>query len=116
MLLLLAVACAGEAETIEVEVTRIVEVTPQGGMKEEQAARLQAVKDRGNLICASRNDVPGYGFLDANGNNIGFDIDLCRAVAAAVLGDPNAFEIRLISAAERGPTIQSGEVDCWCAR
>ena len=112
MLLLLVVACAGEAETVEVEVTRIVEVTPEGGMMmEEQAARLQAVKDRGNLICASRNDVPGYGFLDANGNNIGFDIDLCRAVAAAVLGDPNAFEIRLISAAERGPTIQSGEVD-----
>ncbi|MCE2462774.1 MAG: amino acid ABC transporter substrate-binding protein [Dehalococcoidia bacterium] len=73
--------------------------------------RLQAVKDRGKVICASRNDVPGYGFLDAGGNSVGFDIDLCRAIAAAVLGDPNAIEIRLISAAERGPTIQSGEVD-----
>ena len=73
--------------------------------------RLQQVKDRGTVICASRNDVPGYGFLDAAGNNQGFDIDLCRAVAAAVLGDANAIEIRLISAAERGPTIQSGEVD-----
>ena len=77
----------------------------------EEGGRLQAVRARGNLICASRNDVPGYGFLDENGNNAGFDIDLCRAVAAAVLGDPNAIEIRLISAAERGPTIQSGEVD-----
>ena len=73
--------------------------------------RLQQVKDRGTVICASRNDVPGYGYLDASGNNVGFDIDLCRALAAAVLGDPNAIEIRLISAAERGPTIQSGEVD-----
>ena len=73
--------------------------------------RLQEVKDRGNVICASRNDVPGYGHLDASGNNVGFDIDLCRALAAAVLGDPNAIEIRLITAAERGPTIQSGEVD-----
>ena len=73
--------------------------------------RLQQVKDRGTVICASRNDVPGYGFLDAAGNNQGFDIDLCRAVAAAVLGDANAIEIRLITAAERGPTIQSGEVD-----
>ena len=73
--------------------------------------RLQAVKDRGKVICASRNDVPGYGQLDEAGNNVGFDIDLCRALAAAVLGDPNAIEIRLISAAERGPTIQSGEVD-----
>ena len=74
-------------------------------------SRLDTVKDRGKLFCASRNDVPGYGSLDAAGNNVGFDIDLCRAVAAAVLGDPNAIEIRLITAAERGPTIQSGEVD-----
>ncbi len=80
----------------------------QGAM---EGGRLQTVKDRGKVICASRNDVPGYGFLDEAGNNVGFDIDLCRALAAAVLGDPNAIEIRLISAAERGPTIQSGEVD-----
>ena len=73
--------------------------------------RLQQVMDRDNVICASRNDVPGYGSLDASGNNVGFDIDLCRALAAAVLGDPNKIEIRLISASERGPTIQSGEVD-----
>ena len=73
--------------------------------------RLQQVKDRGTVICASRNDVPGYGYIDGSGNNVGFDIDLCRALATAVLGDPNAIEIRLITAAERGPTIQSGEVD-----
>ena len=77
----------------------------------QSGSRLQTVKDRGHVICASRNDVPGYGFLDASGNNVGFDIDLCRALAAAVLGDPSAIEIRLITAAERGPTIQSGEVD-----
>ena len=109
MLLLLVAACSGE--TVEVEVTRIVEVTPVGGMVMQEANRLQAIKDRDVLICASRNDVPGYGYLDPSGNNQGFDIDLCRAVAAAVLGDPNKIEIRLISAAERGPTIQSGEVD-----
>ncbi len=73
--------------------------------------RLAQVKERGKVICASRNDVPGYGQMDSSGNNVGFDIDLCRALAAAVLGDPKAIEIRLISAAERGPTIQSGEVD-----
>ena len=108
----------GEGEVLEVVVTREVPVTvivPQEGAGEqpvvEQANRLQAIKDRGKLICASRNDVPGYGFLDTSGNNVGFDIDLCRAVATAVLGDPNAIEIRLITAAERGPTIQSGEVD-----
>ena len=92
LLLLLVGACGGE--TVEVE-----------------DSRLQTVKDRGTLICASRNDVAGYGYLDGSGNNVGFDIDLCRAVAAAVLNDPDAIEIRLITAAERGPTIQSGEVD-----
>ena len=78
---------------------------------EMMGSRLDTVKQRGKVICASRNDVPGYGSLDAAGNNVGFDIDLCRALATAVLGDPNAIEIRLITAAERGPTIQSGEVD-----
>ena len=97
--------------TREVIVDRVVEVTREPGMMMEQENRLQTVRDRGTLVCASRNDVPGYGFLDASGNNIGFDIDLCRAVATAVLGNPNAIEIRLITAAERGPTIQSGEVD-----
>ena len=42
---------------------------------------------------------------------MGFDIDLCRAVAAAVLGDADAVEYRPTTAAERGPTMQSGEVD-----
>ena len=82
-----------------------------GETASDGGGRLEEVKDRGKVICASRNDVPGYGSLDSAGNNVGFDIDLCRAVAAAVLGNPGAIEIRLITAAERGPTIQSGEVD-----
>ena len=99
---------------VEVEVTRQVPVTapvhtPGSGMVQE--SRLQTVHNRGTLVCASRNDIPGWGYADSRGNYAGFDIDLCRAVAAAVLGNPNAIEIWLITAAERGPTIQSGEVD-----
>ena len=89
----------------------MMEKMQPGGMAKMEGSRLDTVKKRGKLICASRNDVPGYGSLDAFGNNVGFDIDLCRAVASAVLGDPKAIEIRYISASERGPTIQSGEVD-----
>ena len=73
--------------------------------------RLQTVKDRGHLVCAGRTDVAGFGYIDSAGNNLGFDVDLCRAVAAAVLGDSSAVEILPITAAERGPTIQAGEVD-----
>ena len=64
---------------------------------EMTASRLATVQERGTLICASRNDVPGYGSLDASGRNVGFDIDLCRAVAAAVLGDAEAIQITLIN-------------------
>ena len=97
---------------VTVEVIREVPALNPGQQGQAlTGGRLKLVRDRGKVICASRNDVPGFGFLDATGRNAGFDIDLCRAVAAAVLGDPNAVDIRLISAPERGPTIQSGEVD-----
>ena len=85
--------------------------TDADGERQVMRPRLETVRDRGAVICASRNDAPGWGYLDAAGNNVGFDIDLCRAVATAVLGDPSAIEIPLITAAERGPTIRSSEVD-----
>ena len=100
------------AREVPVEVIREVPVTASS--QQDQAitgGRLNLVRGRGKLICASRNDLPGFGYLDAFGNNIGFDIDLCRAVAVAVLGDSNAIEIQPITASERGPIIQSGEVD-----
>ena len=73
--------------------------------------RLQQVQERGHVICASNNSLTGFGYIDENGNTLGFDVDLCRAIAAAVLGDPDAVEFRPTVAAERGPTMQSGEVD-----
>jgi general L-amino acid transport system substrate-binding protein len=76
-----------------------------------RGAILQRVKDRGKVICAGRTDLLGFGYLDDAGRNIGFDIDLCRAVAAAVLDDPEAIEIVPVTAADRGPVLQSGEVD-----
>ena len=80
-------------------------------MDRQVAGRLAMVRERGTLVCASNNSVAGFGFLDSGGNTVGFDIDLCRAVAAAVLGNPDSIEFRTTTAAERGPTIQSGEVD-----
>jgi len=72
---------------------------------------LEAVKSRGTLICGGRTDLAGFGMLDDAGNNMGFDIDLCRAVAAAVLGDPEAVEVVPLTAADRGPALQTAEVD-----
>ena len=74
--------------------------------------RLDRVRQRGRLICAGNNALLGFGAVDsAGGNSVGFDIDLCRAVAVAVLGDADALDIRPTTAAERGAVIQSGEVD-----
>ena len=77
----------------------------------EKPSRLEQVRARGHLICAVNMGLPGFGFVDAAGNNRGFYVDLCRAVAVAVLGDADAARYIPITAAERGPTLQSGEVD-----
>jgi len=73
--------------------------------------RLQIVLDRGHVVCGSRTDLLGFGYLDEDGRNVGFDIDLCRAVAVAIFNDPDAVEFVPLTAAERGPALQTGEVD-----
>ena len=51
------------------------------------AQTLKAVKDRGSLICGVSQGLPAFSNPDDKGNWTGFDVDFCRAVAAAVLGD-----------------------------
>jgi general L-amino acid transport system substrate-binding protein len=119
ILAVLLAACGSPSgvETVEVVVTEIVEVeVPTEGEVQVVNAPgygevLARVQERGRVVCAGRTDLLGFGYLNADGGNIGFDIDLCRAVAAAVLGDPEAIEIVPVTAAERGPVIQTGEVD-----
>jgi general L-amino acid transport system substrate-binding protein len=76
-----------------------------------ESARLKAVKDRGQVRCGVNSGVPGFGFLDANGQFVGFDIDFCKAIAAAIFGDPNAVEYRPLTAAERFTALQTNEID-----
>ena len=78
---------------------------------ETSTGRLEAIQQRGRVVCANNDSMAGFGFLDEAGNTIGFDVDLCRAVAAAVLGDANAVEFRPTAAFERGQSLQSGEID-----
>jgi len=84
------------------------ECPPTGG-----AARdiYQAVMDRGRLVCGVHTSLPGFGYLDEQGRNLGFDIDLCRAVAVAMFNDPEAVEFVALQAADRGPALQNAEVD-----
>jgi len=73
--------------------------------------RLQAVLDRGNVICGVHGTFQGFGFVDSAGAWTGFDVDFCRAWAAALFNDANAVEFRGLSAQERFTALQSGEVD-----
>ncbi len=74
--------------------------------------RLADVQARGTLICGVNGALPGFSFLDeATGEYSGFDVDFCRALAAAVLGDPEAVEFRNVATDQRGPLLQSGDID-----
>ncbi len=80
-------------------------------MDDASESILERVKANGTLVCGGRTSLLGFGYLDADGNTIGFDIDLCHAVAAAVLGDADAVEIVPLDASDRGPVLQTAEVD-----
>jgi general L-amino acid transport system substrate-binding protein len=74
--------------------------------------RLATIQSRGSLICGVNTNLPGFGFPEeGTGRWLGFDADFCRVVATAVFGDPEAVEFRPLSADDRGPALQTGEVD-----
>jgi general L-amino acid transport system substrate-binding protein len=75
------------------------------------AQTLKAVKDRGMLNCGSNGTLAGFGLPDAQGNWTGLDVDFCRAVAAAVLGDAKKVKFVPLTAKDRFTALQSGEVD-----
>jgi general L-amino acid transport system substrate-binding protein len=76
------------------------------------AATLDDVKARGHLQCGVNTGTPGFGALDPATNDwAGFDVDYCRALAAAIFNDPKAVQFTPLTAAERFTALQSGEVD-----
>ena len=127
-------ACGGApaATPITVEVTRIVTSEapaaadtpaatepPATGDATPTAApapvaggeRLQAVLDRGNLVCGVHGSFQGFGFLDTNGSWSGFDVDFCRAWAAALFNDADAVEFVSVNAQDRFTALQAGQFD-----
>jgi len=72
---------------------------------------LAAVQDAGVVRCGGNETLPGFGIVEADGSYSGFDIDYCRVVAAAVLGDADAVDIVPLNADARFPSLQSGDVD-----
>ncbi|MDH5773253.1 MAG: amino acid ABC transporter substrate-binding protein [Rhodospirillaceae bacterium] len=75
------------------------------------AATLDDVKARGNLSCGVSTGLPGFSAPDDKNNWAGLDVDTCRAVAAAVLGDASKVKFVPLTAKERWTALQSGEID-----
>ncbi|MBN2657623.1 MAG: amino acid ABC transporter substrate-binding protein [Spirochaetales bacterium] len=102
LLMMLAISCGNDATETTETATKV---------KEEAKSTLELVKERGKVIVGVTAGVPGYSAPDSEGVWQGFDVDLGRAVAAAVLGDADAIECRPLSAKERFTALQSGEID-----
>jgi general L-amino acid transport system substrate-binding protein len=72
---------------------------------------LAEVQDRGTLRCGVNETVPGFGLVDDAGDYTGFDIEFCKAVAAAVLGDAEAVEYTSLDTETRFTALQAGDID-----
>ncbi len=124
---------------VEVEVTPEPTETPEGGVADEAIATtntagsasttasqsflpppatsnaqtvLEDVKARGFVRCGGNGDIPGFSLVDEeSGEWSGFDIDFCRALAAAVLGNADAIEVIRTTSTTRFPVLKAGEVD-----
>jgi general L-amino acid transport system substrate-binding protein len=75
------------------------------------AQTLTTVKTRGVLNCGSNPGLAGFGLPDAQGNWTGLDVEVCRAIAAAIFDDPTKVKFVPLTAKDRFTALQSGEVD-----
>lgn len=81
------------------------------GIAAAKAGTLDQVKARGYLICGSNPGLAGFGLPDSNGKWTGFDVDYCRAIAAAIFNDPTKVKFVPLTAKNRFTALQSGEID-----
>ena len=82
-----------------------------GGGSATNAGGVAKIKARGYLSCSGSQGIPGLSRADENGVWRGFDSDVCRAFAAAILGDAQKVRFVPLNAAQRLPALQTGEID-----
>jgi general L-amino acid transport system substrate-binding protein len=75
------------------------------------AAMLDTIKQRGSLNCGANGQLPGFGLPDAQGNWTGLDVDLCRAISAAIFNDASKVKFIPLTAKDRFTALQTGDVD-----
>ena len=72
---------------------------------------LDAIKQRGQLVCGVNTGLAGFSQADSQGAWTGLDVDICKAVAAAILNDPTKVKYVPLTAQQRFTALQSGEID-----
>ncbi|MBK1661810.1 amino acid ABC transporter substrate-binding protein [Paracraurococcus ruber] len=78
----------------------------------EAGAALDAIKQRGTLRCGVQGPGnPGFGTADSQGRWVGFNVEICRAVAITIFNDPNKVEFVPVTSQSRFPALAAGEVD-----
>jgi general L-amino acid transport system substrate-binding protein len=75
------------------------------------AGMLDTIKQRGVLNCGANGQLPGFGLPDAQGNWTGLDVDLCRAISAAIFNDASKVKFVPLTAKDRFTALQTGDVD-----
>ncbi len=86
----------------------ITNATPLG----KDGPFLRGIKKRGSVLCGGRTDLPGFGYYCPDGRHCGFDIDLCRAVAAAAFNSPTGpITFVPVPTAEKEEILRKGDVD-----
>jgi general L-amino acid transport system substrate-binding protein len=100
-----------QTEVVEETTAPVPETETTAPTVQEAQSTLAVVQERGSLKCGVNAGQPGFGSTDSAGNSVGFDVDFCKAVAAAVLGDSTAVEFITLTADQRLPALQAGEID-----
>ena len=87
------------------------QTTGTEGKSQQGPSRIDTILSRGKLICGVSGQLPGFSFVDEKGKYSGLDVDVCRAIAAAIFDDPEKVEYRNLNAKERFTVLQAGEID-----
>jgi general L-amino acid transport system substrate-binding protein len=89
----------------------VILTTLAGAQTASAASTLDRVRERGFLQCGVNTGLPGFSNADEKGNWTGIDVDICRAIAAAVFGEASKVRYTPLTAKERLTAVQSGEID-----
>lgn len=107
---LLLAACGDRGGEPDTEVAPPAAI--EGGEVERQVSEtLTAIRARGRLNCGVNEGLVGFAYTDNRGQWRGFDIDFCRALAAATLGDPNAVRFVPLNTQNRFDALRAGRID-----